>query len=105
MHCIESTAFYKSTRFNCRHAIVDSLSCRSSNIVYLITCEKCQIQYVGETSRSLAQRLTDHRSNISTQKRTSIAIHFNSENHSVNDLRAVAIEESHDDHRPSIVRK
>ena len=102
MHCFESTAFLKALDLIAGIdliAVVDSLSCRSSNIVYLITRENCYktFQYIGKTSRSLAQRLTDHRSNIRTQERT--PTDFNSENHSVNDLRAVAIEEIHDSHR------
>jgi GIY-YIG catalytic domain len=81
------------------------MSCRSANIVYLITCRKCRIQYVGETSRTLAERLTDHRSNIKHRKNTPIAIHFNSANHSAADLRAVAIEQIRDSERTLTVRR
>ena len=32
----------------------------SSNVVYLITCNKCKLQYVGETSENLNKRLNWH---------------------------------------------
>lgn len=34
---------------------------RSKNCVYLITCSKCGIQYVGETGNTLLTRFTQHR--------------------------------------------
>ena len=33
-----------------------SMTCTSENVVYLITCNKCGIQYVGETSQKLRNR-------------------------------------------------
>jgi hypothetical protein len=88
----QNTKIFTSSRKNQNHTITQSLSCNTTNIIYLITCKKCNIQYVGETSRSLAQRLTDHRSNIKNKKLTPIADHFNSREHSVNDLQAIPIE-------------
>ena len=34
----------------------------SSNVVYLITCNKCKLQYVGETSQNPNKRFTSHNS-------------------------------------------
>ena len=34
----------------------------SSNVVYLITCNKCKLQYVGETSKNLNKRFNWHNS-------------------------------------------
>ena len=34
----------------------------SSNVVYLITCNKCKLQYVGETSQNLNKRFNWHNS-------------------------------------------
>ncbi len=68
------------------------ITCKSTNIIYIIICRQCNRQYVGETSRKLAQRLTDHLSRIRTHKRTAVAIHFNSPNHSIHDLTIMGIE-------------
>jgi hypothetical protein len=47
---------------------------------------------VGETGRPLRDRLADHRSAIRLKKNTPIAAHFNSKDHSINNLTALAIE-------------
>ena len=41
----------------------EDLDCKSTNLVYLLTCESCGIQYVGETSQPLHKRMNHHRSN------------------------------------------
>ena len=42
------------TIYHIRH----SFTCKSSNLVYLITCIKCKKQYVGCTTRQLNERIT-----------------------------------------------
>ena len=39
---------------------VASLSCNSTNLVYLITCQKCKLQYTGETAQLLRERIRHH---------------------------------------------
>ena len=38
-------------------------NCKSENVIYLITCTQCGKQYVGDTKRSLNERMNGHRSN------------------------------------------
>ena len=40
---------------------VSSLDCNSSNVIYLITCQKCCLQYVGETAQKIRERFRHHR--------------------------------------------
>ena len=54
------------------------LDCGSENIIYLITCTRCGIQYVGETVNTLRFRMNAHRQSIKDNKDTLVAIHFNS---------------------------
>ena len=42
----------------------NNVSCTSSNIIYIITCSKCNLQYVGETVNSLSTRFYTHRSSF-----------------------------------------
>ena len=70
----------------------NNVNCSSRNIIYLITCNKCHIQYVGETSNPLHTRLNAHRYDIKHNKPTPIAIHFNSPNHDLTDLKITPIE-------------
>src|SRR5215469_7608220 len=84
---------FKSSRNNRVFNINESLNCKSSNIVYLVTCRNCSLQYVGQTGRALADRCTDHRSAIRTKKDTPIAVHFNLPGHSLDDFSITAIEQ------------
>ncbi|KAF7643633.1 hypothetical protein LDENG_00236130 [Lucifuga dentata] len=42
----------------------------SKNCVYLITCTKCEAQYVGETGNTILQRFAQHKYNIFGKKQT-----------------------------------
>ena len=67
--------------------------CRTKNVVYLIECAKCSIQYVGETENALRVRLTGHRSDISHRRLDRpVAHHFNQPHHSLKDLTIMIIE-------------
>jgi len=93
-HHAVSTKRFTSTAFATTHSVEGSISCKTENVIYLITCRVCRVQYVGETGRNLASRLTNHRSDITHTKNTAIAIHFNSHENSTNQslLEAIAIE-------------
>ena len=69
-------------------------SCKSSNIIYLITCRRCVLHYVGETSQLLHARINGHWSNISHWRTdvSPVAEHFNSGAHSVSDMTVIVIE-------------
>ena len=57
------------------------LTCNSKNIIYLITCNKCKIQYVGETIQMLKMRMNKHRSDIRSKiANTHISKHFKNRN-------------------------
>lgn len=72
--------------------IIGHLSCKTQNVVYVISCGQCGLQYVGETSCTLANRFNNHLSTIRTNKNTPIAIHFNLPGHSIADVRLTGIE-------------
>jgi len=68
------------------------LICDSSDLMYLITCSRCNIQYIGETGTTLRRRFNAHRSCVSLNKETRIGIHFNSIIHNIRDLKVTPIE-------------
>ena len=70
--------------------------CRTSNVIYLIECKKCSVQYVGETENALRVRLTGHRSDIKHHRTEKpVARHFNLSDHSIDDLSIMVIEKIH----------
>jgi hypothetical protein len=89
---ISTSDSFISSHLDVSFNLLDNFDCGSSNIVYLITCTKCNIQYVGETGQSLRERFNAHRSDILLNKNTPVGIHFNSINHNASHLLVIPIE-------------
>ena len=53
------------------------ITCKISNVIYLISCKKCHKHYVGETSRAIRKRMYEHKDGIITP----VSHHFKSEGH------------------------
>ena len=91
-----TTSEFVSSVTGLKYVIRGSLSCKSKNVIYLITCKKCGKQYVGETGDPLNIRINNHRSSIRHQRLyLPVAEHFNSENHDCQDMSVLPI-----DHNP-----
>ena len=91
-HILESDSF-KSHTTGAHHNIRGHITCTTSNIIYLISCRICGIQYIGETKNSLKKRFYGHRSTVKTQKLdTPVGQHFNLPNHSISDVILQGIE-------------
>ena len=69
-----------------------SMACTSDNVVYLITCKRCGIQYVGETSQKLRNRLNNHRSSLKRLTNLYLYHHFSSDGHTEDDISIMPIE-------------
>ena len=93
---VVETSIFSSSHNDRTFKLHDKFSCHSSNIVYLVTCKKCNMQYVGETGRSLRDRITDHVSCIRLKKPTPIGLHFNQAGHSLKHFTILAIEQFDD---------
>ena len=65
---------------------INQWNCKTENVVYLITCRKCGLQYVGETKRKLCDRFREHRNSVLKNGKQRIYEHFNSPNHLVTDM-------------------
>ena len=63
----------------CNSSGESTVSCKTKNLIYLITCDQCGMQYVGETSQFFKSRIGQHRSGIKTKRGCRILTkHFNS---------------------------
>ena len=81
--------------------INSEISCESQNIVYMISCEKTnceqkekvQQRYIGESERSLKERISEHLGYIRNKNQTyATGHHFNLPGHSKNDLKVTVLE-------------
>lgn len=90
-HILEGSTFSSSNtgkKFNLKQ----NITCKSKNLIYLVTCNKCSKQYVGQTSRILAERIANHLSCIRKHKSNPVALHFNLPNHSINNFKIQGID-------------
>ena len=66
MTCAKGT-FGKSINITAtkkKFEMTQKITCKTSNVVYCITCTKCRKQYIGETKQEIHQRQTGHLSDI-----------------------------------------
>ena len=78
----------KSGTFN----IKQSFNCTSKNIIYAMTCSKCNKVYIGETKRRLGDRFREHLRYATMNSRdTPITGHFNETPHVPSDLRVTGL--------------
>ena len=67
--------------------IPTTTNCHSTDIIYIIECNKCHKQYVGQTSNTLTTRLRQHLRDIRLKHDyKSIAQHFNMVDHNIHDV-------------------
>ena len=79
---------YKDRPWTCKK----NVTCNSSNLIYCIECTKCNKRYVGQTKRKIKDRLREHMYSVKTNKDTDVAYHFNTLNHSVDDMKVYILD-------------
>ena len=57
---IEPGTVLQSSNTSKKIKINGTFNCKTRNVVYCITCEKCKLQYIGQTTRSLNERVREH---------------------------------------------
>ena len=74
--------------------IKSHITCETSNVIYMIQCTKCNLQYIGETKRRLKERFNEHRRpiiNTSSYNPTGVSRHFITGNHTVNHMLLIPL--------------
>ena len=72
--------------------ITGDFNCNTIGVVYLITCAKCNKQYIGQTSRKFNVRMKKHLTDIRKTEDKVIGTHFNLPGHSVDHFSVQVIE-------------
>ena len=55
--------------------------CKTENIIYLLECAICDLQYIGETKQQLSKRLNGHRSDANCKPDLPLSRHLRSTGH------------------------
>ena len=81
----------------------DDINCKTSNVVYGITCSHCGLIYVGETKGQLNKRISGHRYQILKNGGQLLYQHFNLPDHSILSMGVIVIEKIyHHTNSPSL---
>ena len=79
---ISKTGRIMSTVTGREYECKKNVTCRSSNLIYCITCKSCRKQYVGQTGDSIQKRFFGHKGSINRKTLTEdIGRHFNLPGH------------------------
>ena len=74
---LNKTGYIISHHTKDRHETMHNISCRSSNLIYCISCKICGKQYVGQTLRRLRDRISEHLRDIDKGDKTKpLGLHF-----------------------------
>ena len=77
-----------------KYTFKDKINCKTNNVVYGVICMKCkELKYVGETGTTLYERTHNHLTTIRKKQDTTIAEHFNMEDHRLEDFTIIGIEQ------------
>ena len=86
----------KATQINYTTEINAEVNCQTKNIIYIIGCQKCKEQYVGETSRSLQERFSEHLGYVKNKHLNKVTgEHFNLKGHNHSDMKISIMEKLH----------
>ena len=70
-----------------------NMNCGTKNVIYLISCRKCAVQYVGEISQTLRCSFNNHRSRLKQLCGLYLYHQFSSGGHTLDDISIMPIEE------------
>ena len=89
---VMTTSTVKSTQDKFSVLVNKPVDCLSSNVVYLIQCTKCSMQYIGQTGRPFKERIKEHLSYVRNNKISEpTGFHFNLPGHDISMLRATVL--------------
>ena len=79
-----------------RSYTASTTNCATENVVYLISCKGCGVQYVGETSQKLGSHFNNHRNRLKSMANLYLYNYFSSDGHSEGDMCIMLIEKIED---------
>ncbi|CAN7976819.1 unnamed protein product, partial [Ixodes persulcatus] len=84
-HMTESVEV-KSTNSDFTFRINGNYNCNSANVVYLLHCRVCNMQYIGQTDLPFRQRFNNHKSHLNTLPKLPLSKHMRLDQHHINKI-------------------
>ena len=74
-----------------QYKIFCTVNCKSANIIYILECSVCGLQYVGESKQPFHKRLNGHRSDLTKKPFLPVSQHFGLSDHGLEDFNRMKI--------------
>lgn len=100
-----TTVTASSTTSNFTLNIKGNFTCDTENVIYLLECTECRLQYIGQTRKSFRLRFNNHKSHIKTLPNLPLSHHINVVGHSFNKIKATILESGFRSHHDREVRE
>ena len=78
---VKQTKAFQSYRTKETFQIFQNLTCKSENLIYLLQCRICHLQYGGKSKTPFKFRLNNHMEDAKSQPPTLSCKHYNEQNH------------------------
>ena len=74
-----------------QYKIICTINCKSANVIYILECSVCGLQYVGESKQPFHKRLNGHRSDLTKRTFLPVSQHSRLSDHSLEDFNRMKI--------------
>ena len=74
-----------------------TVNCKNANVIYILECSVCGLQYVGESKQPFHKRLNKQRSDLAKKPFLPVSQHFGLSDHSLeyfNRMKILVIEQN-----------
>lgn len=82
-----------------------NFNCDSANVVYLLECNTCHLQYIGQTANAFRLRFNNHRAHAKSLPNLPLSRHVGIPGHSFNNLKVTIIESNFNSNHAREVRE
>ena len=94
-----TTNTFKCTATNIRAPILNRLTCDSTSIIYVLQCQYCNLQYVGETTTPLRVRMANHRSAFRSSRQPRMLLYKHFDTHGTFNVKIIPLTHTHPSRR------
>ncbi|CAN7976705.1 unnamed protein product [Ixodes persulcatus] len=89
---MQHTSSASSTQSQFSLKIRGNLTCDSSNVIYLLECSVCKMQYIGQTKTAFRTRFNNHKSHSKSLPSLALSKHLSLPHHSFEKLSVTILE-------------
>ena len=83
---MQHSSSYTSKVTGKQYTIFFIVNCKSANIIYILECSVCGLQYIGESKHPFHKRMNGHRSDLTKKQFLPVCQHFGLSDHSLGDF-------------------